>query len=219
MDNDANVRMEDQLALENPILPDIQEHKVHLQSRCVLHKLDRLLNLLGDEQNEVVRQFCFGGLLQARSYSLRMALVEDLIACFDPKDRIIDFARESIKTYDIAQQRLLLGLPADGPEVESKLARGGVPGANFPVERAMLTLGTLYTTLTEAANGEEFRKMLLLYTIATIIRPTSNNYVSSIYLSLLPYIDAVRNLNWAEVRTYKCGQSKAAKNKRIGGCI
>ncbi|KAJ0963029.1 hypothetical protein J5N97_028151 [Dioscorea zingiberensis] len=61
----------------------------------------------------------------------------------------------------------------------------------------MLTPGALYTTLTEAANGEEFKKMLLLYIIATIIRPTSNNYVSSIYLSLLPYIDEVRNINWA----------------------
>ncbi|KAJ0962165.1 hypothetical protein J5N97_029993 [Dioscorea zingiberensis] len=77
-------------------------------------------------------------------------------------------------------------------------------------------------------HSEEFKKKLLLYIIGTIVRPTGNVHITTTYLSLLPNLDDIRNLNWAKyafegmlaaVRTYKSGKVKGVKNKHIGGCI
>ncbi|KAJ0965099.1 hypothetical protein J5N97_026237 [Dioscorea zingiberensis] len=125
-------------------------------------------------------------------------------------------------------RRSLLGLPINGPDVESILDRDGVAGVDLLVERAKMTPSALYASLMKKPAGEDFTRMLLLYIIATIIRPTSNNHIPSTYLSLLPYINEIKNLNWAKyahegvlaaVWTYKRGQAKAAKYKRIGGCV
>ncbi|KAJ0967643.1 hypothetical protein J5N97_024560 [Dioscorea zingiberensis] len=218
MDNNDNDRIVDPLDAANTPM-----HKC----RCALHMIGCLLTLLNNEQKEVLISFDFGGLLQARSYSLRMGLVEDWIVCFDPDTGILSVHGQVLR-MTAAHAGSLLGLPINGPDMESILDRDGVPGVDLPIERAKMTPSALFASLTKKPTGEDFTRILLLYIITTIIRPTRNNHIPSTYLSLLPYIDEIKNLNWAKyahegmlaaVQTYKRGQAKAAKNKRIGGCV
>ncbi|KAJ0980603.1 hypothetical protein J5N97_008858 [Dioscorea zingiberensis] len=215
------------LDVDSPVLQNTPPPNVHMRCRCMVHKLGCLIKMLNEEKKEVMRCLGFGGLLEAASYSLRMGLVEKLVGCLDPDTGILlVHGRRLHMTAEHAGS--LLGFPTDGPDVSSKLGRDGTTDERFRIARSSLTPRALYTELIQLPEGQEFKGKLLLYIIATIIRPTSNVHVSTSYLSLLAIMDDIIHLNWAKyayeglltaVRTYNNGRARRVSNKCIGGCI
>ncbi|KAJ0981624.1 hypothetical protein J5N97_009879 [Dioscorea zingiberensis] len=227
MAHEDNDQMEDLLDVSVPVLQNTGRKYRHLQCRCMVHKLGCLLKVLSEDKKAVITLFGFGGLLEAASYSLRMGLVEDLVACVEPDTGVLSVhGRELHMTPWYAGS--LLGLPCSGPDVDGRLSPVGASDERYNITRTSLTPRLLYTELIQMSYGEEFKVKLLLYIIGTIIRPTGNVYIATTYLSLLPNLDDIRNLNWAKyafegmlpaVRTYKIGRVKGLKNKCIKGCI
>ncbi|KAJ0969423.1 hypothetical protein J5N97_022300 [Dioscorea zingiberensis] len=227
MAHEDNDQMDDPVDIGGPVLQNTGRKYRHLQYRCMVHKLGCLLKELSEDKKAVITSFGFGGLLKAASYSLRMGLLEDLIACLAPDTGVLSVhGRELHMTPSHAGS--LLGLPCSSPDVDGRLSPVGAPKERYNITRKSLTPRLLYTELISMPYSEKFKVKLLLYIIGTIIRQTGNIHIATTYLSLLPNLDDIRNLNWANyafegmlasVRTYKIGRVKGLKNKCIRGCI
>ncbi|KAJ0967949.1 hypothetical protein J5N97_024866 [Dioscorea zingiberensis] len=173
----------------------------------------------------MITSWGFGGLLHVATYSLRMKVVEDLVACFNPDTGILSVHGRALHMTH-SHAGFLLGLPSSGVDVNG-IIRHVVAHKDFGIARTLMALIALYDELIQMPNGEDFKRKLF-YIVGTVIRPTGNVHISTSYLSLLGLMDGIKNMNWAmfafegmlaAVRIYKNGRAQGISNKCIGGCI
>ncbi|XP_062227493.1 uncharacterized protein LOC133925653 [Phragmites australis] len=166
---------------------------------CMPGKFAALCSKLNEEQKGVVKVIGFQSLLSIPAMPIQRILLEDLAEKYNEVDRSFRIHDHvvPISTWDVY---CILGLVDVGDKIEISTKKADPRWFNLCKGRddIAITFKHLEERIGSGTADDHFARMFVLYTIGTVLAPSSKEYVSSRYVDLVADISKIKGYNWAQ---------------------
>lgn len=194
-----------------------------------------IIEKLNEKQKQSVRDIGFGGLLELKIKTIPKAILPWLIDAFNERTGILKISKG--KEFEITKDDVydIFLLPRVGEDVEviqtghckatptdnlkeEWRVKFGIGGTNQSIKLNDVSKRLQQTT----DDGDDFKKMFVLYSMSTFLSPTSNHCLDFKLLKAVEDVEKIKEYNWSK---YVCEQflggiaSFKDGSKYLGGCI
>ncbi|TXG64134.1 hypothetical protein EZV62_011128 [Acer yangbiense] len=181
----------------------ITNHPSHkdqtINTRCTPSRWCRIVKKLSEEQKQVVRALGFGNLLALNSGRLRLKICRWLVDNFDTKASALDIHGRRFAINSSVFSRVL-GISNQGDQI---CLSGDVPNFDFWKSKFAITsrgifLKDIEHSLKEMTTvDDEFKVIVCLFLLGTILCPSAIDYVQTGYLIPLGDAESIGTKNWS----------------------
>ena len=214
-------------------IPGTPNHPGHedqtINTRCTPSRWCRIVKKLSEEQKEVVHALGFGNLLALDCGRLRLKICRWLVDNFDTKACALDIHGRRFVINSSVFGRVL-GISDQGDKIS---IYGDVPNfeywkSKFAITSRGIFLKDIEHSLEEMTTADyEFKVILCLFLLGTILCPSAIDYVQTGYLIPLGDVGSIGTKNWSSwCLSALCeGIDKYVKNRQrlktccISGCV
>ncbi|TXG60422.1 hypothetical protein EZV62_014995 [Acer yangbiense] len=214
-------------------IPGTPNHPGHedqtINTRCTPSRWCRIVKKLLEEQKEVMHALGFGNLLALDCGRLRLKICRWLIDNFDTKACALDIHGQWFVINSSVFGRVL-GISDQGDKIS---IYGDVPNfeywkSKFAITSRGIFLKDIEHSLEEMTTADyEFKVILCLFLLGTILCPSAIDYVQTGYLIPLGDVGSIGTKNWSSwcLSTLCEGIDKYVKNRQrlktssISGCV